>query len=61
MAAKTLCSIVVENLDGISIIYFKSMCKLQFLCTLLSTVHCDTEMEGNRTPSQELLLSLFPL
>jgi len=61
VAAKTLCHFVVEFLDGIQIVYLKSVCKLQLFCTPLSTSHCDTEMEANHTPSQELLLSLFPL
>ena len=61
VAAKTLCHFVVEFVDGIQIVYLKSLCKLHFFCTLLSTVRSDTEMEANHTPSQELLLSLFPL
>ena len=61
MAAKTLCNILVVFWGGIRIVYCKSVCKLQSFCTLLSTVHCDTEMESNHTPSQELLRSLFQL
>jgi len=52
---------VVEFWDGIRVVYFKDVCKLQPFCTILSTVGCDTEMEGNHTPSQELLLLLFAL
>ena len=61
MAAKTLCNIVVEFLDRIRIVYFKSVRKLHSFCTLLCTVHCDTETEGNNNPRQYILLLLFPL